>query len=305
MNKRKPTTHNTTPTKIVIENCDILLPYITALYNESNLKSEFPTSLKRADINPTHKKDERSLKNNYRPVSVLPAISKIFERNMYDQISNYIEKYLSPYLCGFRKGYNTQHCLTVMLERWKKGLDNDKMPGALLTDLSKAFDCINHELLIAKLNAYGFSKKSLTHIYSYLSERKQRTKINGTFSSWADIIFGVPQGSIVGPLLFNINLNDIFYFITKGDMLTNFADDNTPYSIEESIDILLMNLWKNTSILSKWFEINFFRMNPDKCHLLVCNHTRDVSIILKNEIINSSNTVKLLGITIRPAASGK
>ena len=102
---------------------------------------------------------------------------------MYNQISTYIETYLSPFLCGFRKGFSTQHCLTVMLERWKKALDNGKIAGAILTDLSKAFDCLNHNLLIAKLNAYGFDHNSLTYIYSYLSDRKQRTKINNSFSS--------------------------------------------------------------------------------------------------------------------------
>ena len=94
---------------------------------------------------------------------------------MYDQIYAYIDHYLSPYLCGFRKGFSTQHCLTVMLERWKKAIDKGKLAGALLTDLSKAFDCINHELLIAKLEAYSFDHKSLTCMYSYLSDRKQRT----------------------------------------------------------------------------------------------------------------------------------
>ena len=96
---------------------------------------------------------------------------------MHDQILEYINKYLSPYLCGFRKGYSTQHCLTVMIERWKSALDKNIIGGALLTDLSKAFDGLNHELLIAKLDAYAFSKTSLALISSYLSERKQRTKI--------------------------------------------------------------------------------------------------------------------------------
>ena len=184
-----------------------------------------------------------------------------------------------------------------MLERWKKALDKNKIAGAILTDLSKAFDCIHHELLIAKLEAYGFEHASLAHIYSYLSDRKQRTKINNTFSSWSDITTGVPQGSILGPLFFNIYLNDIFYFIEETD-LTNYADDNTPYTIESKVDILINILEKNTSILIKWFENNYFKMNTDKCKLLITKHGEEASAKIGNDVIKASKSVKLLGITI-------
>ena len=297
LDKKKPTTFNNIPARILVENSDIISPYITDMLNVSKSKADFPFSLKLAEITPAHKKNERTLKNNYRPVSILPSLSKIFERNMYDQISGYVDKYLSPFLCGFRKGFSTQQCLILMLERWKKAMDSGKLAGALLTDLSKAFDCINHELLIAKLEAYGFDINSLTYIYSYLSDRKQRTKVNNSFSTWSDIILGVPQGSILGPLLFNIYLNDIFYFVQKCD-IANYADDTTPYATEKKIDALLESLWCDTSILNRWFKDNYLQMNPDKCHLLVCNHDKDVSIILDNEVIDSSESVKLLGITI-------
>ena len=110
-----------------------------------------------ADITPVHKKDDTTKKkDSYRPVSILPVISKIFERIIFDQISSYIDSFLSPFLSGFRQVFSTQHCLIVMLERWRNALDNNNKAGALLTDLSKAFNCINHDLLIAKLNVYGF-----------------------------------------------------------------------------------------------------------------------------------------------------
>ena len=180
---------------------DIISPLIAKIYNESISNLDYPTLLKMADITPIHKKDETTKKDNYRPVSILPVISKIFEHIIFDQISSYIDSLLSPFLSGFCQGFGTQHCLIVMLERWRKALDNNSEAGAILTDLSNAFDCINHELLIAKLKVYGFEHDSLAYIYSYFSERKQRTKVN-SFSAWSAIQSRVTQGSILGPLLF-------------------------------------------------------------------------------------------------------
>ena len=123
---------------------------------------------------------------------------------MFEEMSQFFENIFSKYQCGFPKGFSTQQRLMSRLEKWKKSVGNSKMFDALLTDLSKDFDCLNHELLIAKLNAHGFSLTALKLVHNYLSNRKQRTKINSTYSSLLEIIFWVPQGSILGPLLFNI-----------------------------------------------------------------------------------------------------
>ena len=275
--------------------CDISSSYITTIY--INSITCYPSPLEWTDITPVHKKDDRSLKSNYRPISILTSVSKIFERIIHDQILIFVEQYLSPYLCGFRKEYSTQYCLIIMLERWKKALDNRKIAGALLTDLSKAFDCLNHELLIAKLEAYGFHHSALTYIFSYLSDRKQHTKFNNFLSSWSNIETGVPQGSILGPLIFNIYMNDIFYFIREED-LANYADDNTPYTIENEIETLTRIIEKDAFILIKWFNDNYLKLNEDKCKLLITKHNDNVSAKTGSEIIMGSESVKLLGIII-------
>ena len=297
LNTNKPTTYNNIPAKILIEFSDVCAGLIHNFYNNSILQGTFPDAMKFADITPSHKKNDKCFKENYRPISILSSFSKNFEIIMYNDIYLYMENRLSPYLCGFRKGYSTQYCLMAMLERFRKALDNKQKFGALLTDLSKAFDCLNHELLIAKLAAYGFDILSLNLILSYLKGRKHRTKVNNFFSEWADIVSGVPQGSILGPLLFNIYINDIFLF-TQEDRVANYADDTTPYAIESNYVELLETLHLDSQILLKWFNVNFFKLNAEKCKLLISSKDSGLSLEIGGGTVTCEKSVKLLGIKI-------
>ena len=137
----------------------------------------FPSSLKLGNITPIFKKDDPLDKSNYRPVSILPLLSKVYERIIYNQLSQHSEQFLNSILCGFRKAHNIQRPLFKLPHSWQRGLDSGGFVGTILIVLSRAYDCISHELLIAKLECYGFDKISLKLILNCLSHRKQRTKI--------------------------------------------------------------------------------------------------------------------------------
>ena len=148
---------------------------------------------------------------------------------MYDQLYEYIEHFLNQLLCRFRKAHSTQHVLFRLLQKWQKERDSGQFIGTILMDFSKAYDCcLPHDLLIAKLEAYGLDNDSLNLLLDYLSFRKQKTKVGSAYSNWSKIRCGIPQGSILGPLLFNVFINDIFMIIEQSD-ICNFADDNTLY----------------------------------------------------------------------------
>ena len=220
---------------------------------------------------------------------------------MFQQMSSFVDNVISPYLCGFRKGYSTQHALLLLMNKINKSLDLKQKVGLMMMDLSKAFDCISHDLIIAKLYAYGFDKCSLKFIYSYLKGRCQRVKINTNYSSWKDVLTGVPQGSVLGPLLFNIFLNDIFYFVNEKD-ICNYADDNTLSVADIDINNIINGLETNISILNTWFLNNSQKLNGGKCQFLIIESAKSVrnknaSVKVGNIKVKEKQNGKLLGIT--------
>ena len=199
------------PTKVLLGTGDIVSSSLTNIFNDAKNVGIYPGILKTADVTPLPKGREKNDKKKYRPVSLTPILSKVFEKHMYEQIAEYAGQFLSPYLFGYRKGHSTEHCLIVMIEMWRKALDEKRVVGGILTDLSKAFDCLPHDLMVAKLHAYGFEKSALKFVHSYLTERTQRVKVDGEYSSKRTLKYGVPQGSILGLLLFNLFMNHILF----------------------------------------------------------------------------------------------
>ena len=155
---------------------------MTSCVNEAILSGKFPDSLKLSNIVPVHKKKDPTDECNYRPVSILPLLSKVFEKIMYDQLYIYMNNFLNELLCGFRKAHSTQHALFKLLQAWQKELDNSG-----LMDLSIAADCLPHDLLMAKLWAYGLDRSSLRLLLDYLNSCKQQTKVGSSYNKWSEL----------------------------------------------------------------------------------------------------------------------
>ena len=181
-----------------------------------------------------------------------------------------------------------------MAKKYRQGRGGGSF-GAVLTDLSKAFDCLPHDLLVTKLYVYGFDLKSVTLVDSYLTERKQRVKIDHIYSSWEEILFGVPQGSILGPLLFKIFVCDLFDFMDDNINIGSYADDTTPYISGRNIKEIIETL-ENTSItMFSLFKFNGMKANPDKCHLLLSSDEK-CNASIGNHLIENSKQQKRLGV---------
>ena len=220
---------------------------------------------------------------------------------MLEKFKSFMNGVLSQFISVYRDNYSSCHLLIRLVENWKESLDKGYIEGALLLDLFKAFDCIP-KLHVAKLHAYGISLSAATFIYSYLKRRRQNVKIHDLFSSFQTLLSGVLQGSVMGPMLFNIFFNGLLVVLKKSQ-LYNFADDNTISAEASSTEDLLKILKEESESAVKWFRENNMIVNPDKFQTIVLqngNKNNNTNIILNTENItfNASKSVKLLGITI-------
>ena len=282
------------------KNSEFCFSELTKCVNKAFEENKFPDTLKLSNIVPVFKKLDPTDKTNFRPVSLLPLLSKAFKKIMHDQLYEYAETFVNKLLCGFRKAHSTQHALFRLLQKWQKELDSSGIVGTILMDLSKAYDCLPHDLIIAKLEAYGLDTNSLRFIFDYLSCRKQRTKMGSTYSNWSEVLRGIPQGSILGPLLFNIFINDIFFFIEKSE-ICNFADDNTLYSCDKSLLRMKENLIFDMKNILFWFRTNSLKANTGKFQFMILNrkNKRRQRMVINSITAKESNEVILLGIAIR------
>ena len=229
----------------------------------------FPDKLKIAKIKPLFKKGDSKSFNNYRPISLLPSISKIFEKVLYDQTYSYFQNndilYSSQY--GFRQGHSTEYAALELVHKITQHLDKNKTPINFNLDLSKAFDTLDHSILIHKLKFYGIKGTALQLFQSYLSNRLQFVEYDDTMSDTLEISTGVPQGSVLGPLLFLIYINDIAKSSDSFDFIC-YADDTTLSSIMNDFNStdnsIENNINNELAKVNDWLKINKLSLNIDK-----------------------------------------
>ena len=273
---------------------------VTYIINLTLKQGIFPDSLKIAKVIPIFKQGSRSSCGNYRPISVLCALSKIFERCILNQLIFYCltENILVPNQYGFRSGYNTVDCLVDLIDEITKALDEEKYAVSLFLDLSKAFDTVNHSILLSKLDLYGIRGNANQWFRSYLSNRKQKVFVNGVESNFLLVNSGVPQGSILGPFLFLIYIND-FEKATNYFSLRLFADDTSLTATGKDLDVLLQRINSELPAIYEWLCSNKLTLN-----LLNTQPRQKISfnlyppLKLADQSLEKSYSVKYLGLII-------
>jgi len=288
--------------KLLKQNSEILSLVLSHLINISILTGHFPSIFKTAKIIPLHKKGPRNQVSNYRPIAILSNLSKVFEKFVCLRLTEYFEKnnLLYQYQFGFRKYHSTTYALMSANDLICKALGDKEMLLGLFLDLSKAFDTVDHEILCKKLLHYGIQNNEYRLIKSFLSNRKQITVTNNTYSMPLDSRMGVPQGSILAPLLFLIYINDIKFFASNDICLKLFADDTNIFIKAHCFEDLINKSNNFLISLDEWFKANKLSLNLSKSQYIVFGNQkkRDSCLFLDKIKIKRVSSTKYLGLEL-------
>lgn len=283
--------------KIVKECSNEISPFLNFLINKCFREGSFPKQLQIAKIIPIYKKGEKSKNTNYRPVSILPSIRKIIEKVFASRLIDYFSKFslLTPCQYGFRPKYSTELAIHHLCQNIYDALDKKSIQITVFCDLSKAFDTISHDILLQKLNIYGIRGKANDFLKSYLGSRNQYTVYNSASSSFKQVHYGVPQGSILGPILFLIYINDIVRVSDKLKFLL-FADDTTIFIQGQNINEMTATLYKELITLSNWIKSNKLTINISKTFYMVSCGTNtnmaNIDIKIDNHALCKVDNIK-------------
>ena len=275
------------------------------IFNKSLETGIFPDKLKQAKVIPLHKSDEKDSFNQYRPISILPVFSKLLEKNIHKRLIDFIDKHniLFKKQFGFRKNRSTYMAVLSFVEKIRIAIDNGNLGIGIFADLSKAFDTINHEILIKRLNHDGIRDIASNLLKNYLENRQQIVFYNGTKSDTSNITCGVPQGSVLGPLLFILYINDI-YAVSDNLDFTLFADDTSILNTNKNLNDLQAETNEELKKLNDWFKANKLSLNISKTKYIIFS-SRKIKIA-KNQIVIKLNenplerveSTKFLGVYV-------
>ena len=299
------------PARFVCDAADQIAPCIAHITNLSFHQCKLPSDLKQARVVPLYKKASKTEPGNYRPVSILCIISKIIERVVYNQINDHLKRnnLLYEFQSGFRTSYSTDTCLVYMTDYIRSKIDCGEYCGMVMIDLQKAFDTVNHGIMLEKLKAMGFNERSLAWVQSYLGNRSQVVEIKGTMSTYGEITCGVPQGSILGPLLFSLYVNDMKSAVKC--QLILYADDSALMVTGRKIEVIQQALTAELQAVGQWLADNKLSLHLGKTESILFGSRvtlarhKKLSIECNGVNLEAKSAVKYLGTILDQTLSGE